>query len=158
MVTGATHHKELLFKQEAELALLHDLLLELADYYKWRLEAWAIFANHYDFIAQSPDNSKSLSQFLKHLHASSARMLNQLQHKPGRKIWYQYWDTQLTFHNSYLARLNYVIKNPVKHKIVSKASLYPWCSASWFEKNAAPAYYQTVTNFKIDSLNIFDDF
>ncbi|MGZ3632738.1 MAG: hypothetical protein ACXWM7_00200 [Parachlamydiaceae bacterium] len=33
---------------------LHSLLLELARKYGWNLEAWAIFSNHYHFIAQSP--------------------------------------------------------------------------------------------------------
>lgn len=45
MVTDATLNKEMLFKESRELDLLHDLLLELAERYQWKLEAWAIFAN-----------------------------------------------------------------------------------------------------------------
>jgi putative transposase len=93
-----------------------------------------------------------------HLHASSARKLNELHLTPGRKIWYQYWDTRITFQSSYLARLNYVMQNPVKHKIVHKADQYKWCSASWFEKNASKAYLETVTNLNTDGAQVLDDF
>jgi putative transposase len=158
MVTGATFNKELYFKKSEELDLLHDLLLELSEYYQWRVEAWAIFANHYHFIAQSPENPTTLKKFITHLHASSARQLNSWNGFPGRKIWYQYWDSRITYQASYLARLNYVMNNPVKHKIVERASQYKWCSASWFELHASKAYYQTVTSIKSDSITIMDDF
>jgi len=31
------------------------------------------------------------------------------------ELWYEFWDTHLTFEKSWLARLNYVHQNPVKH-------------------------------------------
>src|SRR6185295_13265442 len=40
----------------------------------------------------------------------------------GRQVWYNFWDTKLTFENSYLARLNYVHQNPVKHGLVCIAN------------------------------------
>ena len=115
MVTGATLAKEHFFKTDDELDLLQDALLSLAARYQWHLEAWSIFPNHYHMIAQSPETAATLKNFITHFHANTARELNVRHQKPGRKIWYQYWDTQLTFHNSYLARLNYVMQNPVRH-------------------------------------------
>lgn len=158
MVTGATINKEKLFNQDQELDFLQHLLLELADHYQWKLEAWAIFPNHYHFIAQSPAHAKSLGKFITHLHASSAKKLNELHKTPGRKVWYQYWDSQITFQNSYLARLNYVMQNPVKHKIVLKADQYNWCSAGWFENNVSLAHLKTVTSLNTDSVHVIDDF
>jgi putative transposase len=158
MLTAATFNHAKFFKTEQELDLLHDLLLELAEYYKWRLEAWAVFANHYHFVAHSPENPESLGKFMQHFHSLSAIKINKLNNAPARKIWHQFWDTHITFQNSYLARLNYVIQNLVKHKLVIRADLYPWCSASWFEKNATKAFFETVTNMKIDQLKVFDDF
>ena len=158
MVTGATYRKECFFSAPSDLDVLQQLLLELSLQYDWRLEAWAVFANHYHFVAQSPDNPSSLKKFVSHLHSVSARHLNQLYKHPGRKIWYQYWDTRITFQNSYFARLNYVIQNPVRHGIVEKADMYPWCSANWFKQQSTPAYFSTVTNFKTDSVNVLDDF
>ncbi len=66
MVTGSTLDKVSYFRESQELDLLHDLLLDLAEQYEWKLEAWAVFANHYHFIAQSPDNPTSLGKFIKH--------------------------------------------------------------------------------------------
>jgi putative transposase len=158
MVIGATLNKEKFFKEPTELDLLHQLLLDLAEHYQRKLEAWAVFPNHYHFIAQSPHDSKSLGKLITHLHASSARKLNELHTNPGRKIWYQYWDSRITFQASYLAQLNYVMQNPVKHKIVHKADQYRWCSAHWFETNASKAYFETVTNLNTDAVNVIDEF
>jgi len=158
MVTAATLNKQHFFRNNPYLELLQTHLFQLASHYNWCLEAWAIFPNHYHFIAQSPSDPTTLRQLLTHLHANTARELNRLEQTPGRKVWYQYWDTQLTFEKSYLARLNYVINNPVRHKIVQNAEDYPWCSAKWFAQNATPTHYKTVSNFKTDTVQVIDDF
>ena len=158
MVTGATLQKQFLFNTSQQLDLLQRALFRLALQYDWRLEAWAIFPNHYHFIAQSPTDPSILQRMLTHLHAHTARELNQLEGISGRKVWYQYWETQLTFEKSYLARLNYVMNNPVKHKVVQTAQEYPWCSAGWFRHHATPAHHKVVSSFKIDSVKVMDDF
>jgi putative transposase len=73
-------------------------------------------------------------------------------------VWFNFWDTKLTYERSYLARLNYVHQNPVRHGLVAKASQYRWCSAAWFERVTPPAMVKTIYGFKIDKLNIHDDF
>src|SRR6266404_5459796 len=78
--------------------------------------------------------------------------------RPGRKIWHNFWDTKLTYQKSYLARLNYVHQNPVKHGLVPVANQYPWCSAAWFEDVAAPSMIRSIYRFKIDALSMKDDF
>ena len=57
-----------------------------------------------------------------------------------------------------MARLNYVIQNPVKHGLVAVADQYPYCSAEWFRLRAEAAWYGTVTSFPIDRLEVEDDF
>jgi len=69
-----------------------------------------------------------------------------------------FWDTRLTFEKSYLARLNYVHQNPVKHGLVAVANQYPWCSAGWFERVARPAQVKTIYAFKTDKLNVYDEY
>jgi putative transposase len=115
-------------------------------------------SNHYHFIGQSSEDSSTLRKFITHLHALSARLLNQRQNIEGRKVWHQFWDSRITFENSYCARLNYVMNNPVKHGLVDRACDYPWCSASWFEQNAPKSRYKTIASFKTDSVNVVDDF
>ena len=77
---------------------------------------------------------------------------------PGRQIWFQFWDTCLTYEASYYARLNYIHNNAVRHEIVSVAEQYGFCSASWFATNADPAFYKRVCSYAYDKVEIKDDF
>ncbi|MFC4993910.1 transposase [Rubritalea tangerina] len=157
MVTAGTMGKEHFFKSWKQLAYLQDVLLELAQKYEWQLQAWAVFPNHYHFIALSPDEPQ-LRRFIQHLHSVSARFVNQIDGSPGRRVWFNYWDSLITYETSHYARLKYVNENAVHHGLVRKASLYPWCSARWFERVADTSYYHTVNSFKTDTLRVRDDF
>jgi putative transposase len=92
------------------------------------------------------------------LHTRTAGRINQLDNTPGRKDWHNFWDTKLSYEKSYLARLNYVHQNAVKHGLVPVANQYPWCSARWFEGVASAAMVRSIYRFKIDALNLRDDF
>jgi putative transposase len=138
--------------------MLHDALLSIADSHGWALQAWAVFSNHYHFIAVSPDDAGGLKRLVQELHSRTARALNRRDRTPGRKVWHNYWETHLTFETSWFARLHYVHANPVKHGLVSVANLYPYGSAAWFERTATRAQVKTVYSFKIDTLNVEDEF
>jgi putative transposase len=158
MVTTGTYLKKHLFTDGPRLRLLHNAILAIADKHGWALEAWAIFPNHYHFVAASPASSDTLPPFLRELHSRTAVALNRYDQAPGRQVWHNYWDTRLTHERSYLARLNYVHQNPVKHGLVAVANQYPYGSASWFERTASPAQVQTIYAFKTDRVCVPDDF
>jgi putative transposase len=158
IVTAGTYEKAHLFRGPDRLGRLEAALLSLAKEAGWRLEAWAVFSNHYHFIAHAGPGSKDLATFIKGLHGSTSRYVNELDSAAGRQVWFNYWDTQLTFERSYLARLNYVHQNPVKHGLVRVANQYPWCSAAWFERTASTAQVKTIYSFKIDRVKVEDDF
>ena len=158
MVTGATFYKDLLFRTPKMLTLLEEHLLSLAKKHRWQLEAWSVFANHYHFVGRRDEQTNSLSEFLQELHTVTAIELNRFDHCEGRNVWYNFWDSKLTFERSYLARLNYVHQNPVKHGLVPVAHRYPWCSAAWFERTASPAAVKMIYSFKTDKLKIDDDY
>lgn len=159
MVTAGTYQKAQHLKSPARLRYFCETLVAGASSYGWELQAWAVLSNHYHFVAKSPPSGKgSLPKWISELHRKTAIHLNGLDGTPGRKVWYNYFDTPLTYQKSYFARLNYVNNNPVKHGIVLRAVDYPWCSAAWFEKNSSPAYRKTIESFKTDDLNVFDDF
>jgi putative transposase len=159
MVTAGTYRKEHHFREPERLAVLHRGLLTVARDFGWRLEAWAVFSNHYHFVAQSPsDGAAILSHMLRILHQKTALWVNRLDRTPGRKVWRNFWETRLTFERSYFARLNYVHQNAVKHGLVPTAHLYPWCSATWFETRATPAQVKTIYKLKIDQVRVSDDY
>jgi putative transposase len=160
-VTAGTYDKAHHFREKTRLDVLHRGLLTVTNDFGWQLEAWAVFSNHYHFIAHSPELEKgaeSLSDMLGHLHQKTAKWINKLDRSPGRKLWHNFWDTKLTYEKSYLARLNYVHQNPVKHGLVPVANQYRWCSAAWFERTANLAQIKTIYAFKTDRIRVFDDF
>jgi len=138
--------------------LIEGLLLTKAKKHGWDLEAWAILSNHYHFVARGNPGSMNMGEFLKKFHSMSARELNQLDEKPERTVWYNFRDTRLTYQHAYLARLNYVHQNAVKHRLVSVASQYRWCSAAWFERVATPAQVQTIYRFDMERVKVEDDY
>jgi putative transposase len=158
IVTAATLHKAPLFLAPERRDLLQATLFDTTAEFGWRLDAWAVLSNHYHFVARSPGNPSTLKRVLGKLHMQTAKQVNRLDGTPGRKVWFEYWDTRLTYERSYFARLRYVHNNPAKHGIVPNSLLYPWCSASWFAEHASPAFREIINRFKTDTLNVPDDF
>jgi len=159
MVTASTYERTHYFGSRKRLRFLTNTLLDTAEDFGWCLEAWAVMANHYHWIGKSPAvGAESLGEWIASVHRRSSRFVNELDATPGRKVWHNFRESRLTFEKSYLARLHYVIQNPVKHGLVLLAADYPWCSAAWFSKHASPAFQKTVSSFRIDRLKIEDDF
>jgi putative transposase len=160
-VTASTYGKCHHFRGSERLEVLQRGLLKVAADADWRLQAWSVFSNHYHFVAASPakgGSASSLSQMLARLHENTAKWVNRLDNAPGRKVWHNFRDTQLTFEKSWLARLHYVHANAVHHGLVRVASDYPWGSAAWFERTASPAFVKSVYSLKIDKVRVVDDF
>lgn len=158
MVTAGTYRKEHFLSGPERLTLVRDALFACANEFGWHLQAWAVMSNHYHFVAVSPADAGSLRRLVGKLHMTTAKALNEMDGTPGRKIWHQYWDSRITYQPSYLARLQYVHHNPVHHGVALNADNYEWCSAAWFARTAEPAFVRTVASFKMDRLNVRDDF
>ena len=75
-VTGSTYLKQHYFREPERLRVLHRGLLTVAEKFQWNMEAWAVFSNHYHFVAHSPEteeDASSLSSMLGHLHEKTAK-------------------------------------------------------------------------------------
>jgi putative transposase len=160
-VTAGTYNHEHFFRKRERLDVLHRGVMTVARDFGWRLEAWAVFSNHYHFIGHSPEDASdagNLSKMLVVLHTKMAAWVNRLDGAPNRKVWHNFWDTRLTHQTSYLARLNYVHQNPSRHGLVPVSNQYPWCSAVWFERTASAAMVKAIYRFKIDQVKVHDEF
>ncbi len=158
MVTGATYRKAHHLRTAERLDLVLDSLQAVADEFGWLLQAWAVMSNHYHFVASSPREPQSLRDLVSKLHAVTARRLNEFDATSGRRVWYQYYDSHITYERSYFARLKYVHENPVHHGLVPVAVNYRWCSAAWFEREADTAFRKTIASFKTDRISVIDTF
>jgi hypothetical protein len=64
--------------------------LALSKQHGWQLEAWAVLANHYHFVARGNTQSTNLRQFLQQLHYDSARGLSHAtgnRNRTARSVW-----------------------------------------------------------------------
>ena len=157
MVTGSTLHKAKLFNSAAKLNYLECELLGMLHKFGWRPQAWAAFPNHYHFVAIAPENP-NLATLIERLHGRTSHGLNSMDAVRGRKVWFQYFDTALTYEKSYLARLSYVHRNAVKHGIARVPEAYRWCSARWFLEHGTNAQIEAIMSLPIDQVNVIDDF
>jgi putative transposase len=107
-VTAGTYLKQHFFSNPDRLAVLQRGLFKLLGAANWHLEAWAIFSNHYHFVAHSPPDrsAEGLSPLLRELHSRLAIWINRSDKTPNRTVWHNFWETRLTYQRSYLARLN----------------------------------------------------
>src|SRR5271166_3463672 len=87
MVTAGTYQKQKFFNTPVLLTQLTNLLLQRAEFHCWVLQAWAVFPNHYHFLAESRE-PETLRRLISELHSLSARELNRRQNTPSRKVWF----------------------------------------------------------------------
>ena len=159
MITAGTYQKSHFFKRKKYLAILENLLFKTAEKYSWKLEAWAVLSNHYHFLAHSESGSgESMKTLISELHTRTAIEINRLDNQKGRRVWYQFWDTHITYQASYFARMRYIHNNAVHHNIVDNAEEYQFCSAAWFNLHADRVLKNTVNSLKTDRLKVFDEF
>ena len=67
------------FHSSERLGFVRDRLLALAEKYEWKFEPWAVLANHYRFVAHSPEpehSAQSLGRFLRHFHGDVTSFIN----------------------------------------------------------------------------------
>ena len=158
IITAGTYQKQPFFRSGKRLAYLCESLLHIAASHEWKLEAWAVFPNHYHFVATSPHRASSLRQLIGHLHSNTAKEINREDKTPARKVWFQYWESKLTYQKSFLARLNYVHSNAVHHGLVRTPEQYEWCSAGWFSREAEKPFYATVMSTPSNGIRVLDDY
>ena len=85
MVTCGTYRKVPILDTPEKLTLVRTFLFEQAGQYGWQLQAWAIMANHYHFVAISPDNPETLKEMVAALHKWTAMQLNRIDKVKGRQ-------------------------------------------------------------------------
>jgi putative transposase len=78
------------------------------------------------------------------VHSINAKFVNRIDGIAGRKVWYNYWDSCIQNEVSYLARLRYVMMNPVKHGLVQNAEEYPFSSYKYFMESSEPGFQKRV--------------
>ena len=155
-ITGATYkHNRYFADDQAKENLLYSIRRGFLDK-GWALEDWVILNNHYHIMVDSKENNESLKTIMNSIHRFTATWLNKRDKKLGRKVWYNYWDSLITYERSYYARLNYLWYNPVKHGYCKYGEDYEF--GSYRERYLADKTYMQdlKAGFPWDELDVFD--
>jgi putative transposase len=124
MLTASTYQRDNIIHGSERKIQWRDAFIKAAELSNWRIIAWVVLSNHYHAIIESPDNAQSLAKMTGSCHKFTSRLWNDADNTPGRKVWWNYWDTCIRSETDYLNRFRYVLWNPVKHKLVEKPEDY----------------------------------
>ncbi len=160
MITASTYKKIPHMKDDTRKEQWLRTFRKAAETHAWKIIAWVVLDNHYHTILQAPESSaETLPKLVASCHKFTARQWNDEDNQNGRKIWWNYWDTCIRSEKDYLARLNYLHWNPVKHGLVDDPKNYPYSSCHKFFADDL----EVTTQFETDTqahatLEIPDDF
>jgi putative transposase len=157
-ITGAIYEKKYFLTEEsAKLRMIESINKGFSDN-NWKLEDWVILHNHYHLIVEAPDRAETLSGIMQNIHKFTAMWIkkNIASAKNEDKIWWNYWDTCLTYEKSYFARLNYLWNNPLKHCLVEDPK--DWKFGSYFHRFKNNPEYLNEMKHPFDMVKVFDDF
>jgi len=159
-ITGCTYNKiHLLINNTSKMKLFESIRKGFSSK-KWILEDWVILNNHYHLMVNATEKAEQLPDIIKEIHKFSALWIkkNINNAKDIDKIWYNYWDTCITYEKSYFARINYIWFNPVKHGYVDSPE--KWRYGSFFERyKKEKEYLERINkNYPCDKVNIDDEF
>jgi len=144
MVTGSVLYGKPLLDSDEKLANFCETLFERAELLNWSVEAWFVMSTHYHFIGRSPEDAFSLKALIQGVHSINAKFVNRMDGTPGRKVWYNYWDSCIQTERAYHARMRYIMMNPVKHGLVENPEDYGFSSYPYFFENSEPEFRKAI--------------
>ena len=157
-ITGATYEKKYHLEEEsAKQRLIESINKGFTDN-NWKLEDWVILNNHYHLMVEAPEGAKTLSGIMRDIHKFTAIWIkkNIASAMSEDKIWWNYWDTCLTYESSYYSRLNYLWNNPLKHGLAEKPE--DWKFGSYYYRFKEQPEYLREKQYPFDKVKVFDDF
>jgi putative transposase len=159
-ITASTYRKEkYLRKNQTKYIVLNSIKFGF-NRYDWLLEDWVILDNHYHLMVQAKENANKLPKIINDIHKFTTLKLKKefSELRKKQRIWYNYWDTCITYEKSYFARLNYIWFNPVKHGYTNDPA--NWKFGSYFERyNTEKDFFNLIVNkYKSDKVRVRDDF
>jgi putative transposase len=152
-VTASTAGRESILVTDDHFNLWVNIFKELIFKFNIKLIAWVVLANHYHLLFM-PGATDKLGDFMKRLNGGTSRSLNLLDNKPGRVVWYTYWDRCMRAEHDFWTRFNYIHYNPVKHGYVSNPEDWGFSSYRFYLRGDGERW----VNEKLNDFPIFDLF
>jgi putative transposase len=141
-ITASTFQKQSLFQSDRMARLLVEVLQHYRLQKKYLLHEFVAMPDHFHLLITPSDTLERALQLIKGGFWYRARKELGFM----REIWQpSYYDRRVRDEEEYLAFRDYIHKNPVKRRLVSSASEYPYSSArSGFEPDPLPQRLKPV--------------
>lgn len=127
LITAACYEHRAIFAATGDLDELQAKILEALATARLPLGAWVFLPNHYHMLTRC-DDLAVVGETLRLAHSRIATQVNGRHKQRGRRVWYRYSDRRIRGERHYLATVNYIHQNPVKHRWVDHAESWPWSS------------------------------
>jgi len=145
-ITASTYKRVPYFNTDPAKAKLTESIFWEFSKYGWLIEDYVVLNNHYHLMTDAKNFADKLNTIIREIHKFSALWIkkNNPLAKVAEKIWYNYWDTCITYESSYYTRINYIWFNPVKHGYVDDP--IDWKFGSYYRRfKHNPDYVNKIT-------------
>lgn len=158
-ITSSTLDRYPYLKTDSAKDAALNYLTKSLEHYEWKLEDWVILDNHIHIMTSAPTKAETLSKVMKNFHRFTANWLSKNNVKKVKeKYFHNYWDTCITYENSYYARINYIWFNPVKHEYVSSPEKWRYGSYYYRYQADEKETKEIMKRYPFDKIKIDDDF
>lgn len=125
------NHRKDTFLSDCDYRTFLNLARKFSDKYKIKIIVYCLISNHFHFVLKQ-SSERSMSKFMHGLGTSYSMYFNSKYKTVGHVFQGPYRATYIDNEESLLNEINYVLRNPEKHGIVSDSSLYKW--VGWWKK------------------------
>lgn len=96
--------------------------------YEFRVYGYVIMPEHVHLLVSEPSH-RSLAKAIQALKVSVYRKVTHLRIAPYAALWQKrYYDHNVRSHDSFVTKLRYIHRNPVKRGLCPKSEDWPWSS------------------------------
>ena len=155
-ITGSTLNRIRYFDTDPTKEKVIHYMFTSFNHFNWTIEDWVLLENHYHIVADAPENPETLSRMINNFHRFSGLWIKKHKNIVGEsQIWFNYWDSCITYESSYFSRIHYIWQNPVKHGYVESPE--QWKFGSYFYRDRKETE-EISRQYPCDKIKIKDDF
>ena len=149
-VTSRGNRREEIFLSNDDKELFLRILGDTCEKNRWYCHAYCLMSNHYHLLIETPLGN--LSKGMQYLNGVYTQKFNRVHQRVGHVFQGRY-KAILVEKDSYLLELSrYIVLNPVRAKMVSSASKWPWSSYLFTINELTPPKWLNV-NILLESFN-----
>ena len=122
-------HMPIIGESAERLTELESELLDICNRFCSKIYGWCVLPNHYHVFLRT-EQLKALRAEIGKLHGRTSFRWNGEDGKRGRQVWHNCFEKAIRGPRHHFATLNYVLHNPVRHRLVERWQDWIWSSAA----------------------------